>query len=155
MISTAELFRGEHMSALYVSLAMALAFCFGATAEASPSCAREDAIKAETEASTLTTWSAVFESYRRFRHCDDGAISEGYSNSVATLLASHWGQFESLRTLVKAHPPFEGFVLRHVDETMTSDQGTAIKENIRSKCPIGGQKLCKSIMKRFALLGFQ
>ena len=142
------------MSALYVSLAMAFAFCFGATAEASPTCTREDAIKAETEAATLITWPAVFESYGHYRHCDGGAISEGYSNSVATLLASRWDQFEQLRELVTAHPKFEGFVLRHLDQTMTSDQGKAIKENIRAKCPANGNALCKSIMKRFANLGF-
>jgi hypothetical protein len=153
MISISRKYRSVHLNAPTVLLVLALAFCFGFTAHASPTCTREEAIKAETEASTLTTWSAVFESYVRYRQCDDGAISEGYGNSVATLLASHWDQFEHLRKLVRAHPKFEGFVLRHVDQTMTSDQGKGIKENIHVKCPINGNELCKSIIKRFSAMG--
>jgi hypothetical protein len=150
MKSVAELSRVGRVSTLYVSLAVVIAFCFDTTASASQTCRREEAIKAETEASTLTTWPKVFESYGHYRHCDDGAISEGYSNSVATLLASHWDQFDELRSLVGAHPKFQAFVLRHVNETMTLDQGNSIKENVHLRCPANGKALCESIMARLS-----
>lgn len=47
------------------------------------------AMKAESEASTLETWQAVLALYKKYKHCDDGAIAEGYSSSIATLLAGH------------------------------------------------------------------
>lgn len=150
MISVAEFSRVGRSSTLCVSLAVAIAFCSDVAASASQTCTREEAIKAEAEASTLTTWPKVFESYGHYRHCDDGAISEGYSNSVATLLATHWDQFEELRALVRAHPRFQAFVLLHVNETMTLDQGKAIKENIRLRCPANGKGLCESIMTRLS-----
>jgi hypothetical protein len=50
-------------------------------------CSQEEAIQAETEASTLKDWTAVYISFKRFSHCDDAAISEGYSDAVGRLLA--------------------------------------------------------------------
>jgi hypothetical protein len=120
-----------------------------ATDAAPQKCTREQAIKAETEASSLKTWHEVFRSYECYGQCDDGAIGEGYSHSVATLLASRWDQIEELVLLVNADPKFEGFVLRHVDETMTGEQGKAIKENVRFKCPTAANGVCEAINKRF------
>lgn len=115
-------------------------------------CKREEAIAAETEASTLKTWPEVLRSYQRFAHCDDGAISEGYSSSVATLLADRWDSLEELNTLSRAHPRFQAFVLRHLDETMDQDQDKAIQRNVRDHCPKGAMKLCEAIRARFATL---
>lgn len=138
-----------------IQTAMAL-LVFGALlgAEAAPQkCTREDAIKAETSASTLKTWQDVYSSYRRYKQCDDGAISEGYSASVADLLATHWDRVGELAKLSNAHPDFERFVLRHIDETMTMDQGNAIKDNAGRKCPAGARHTCDSIRARFVELG--
>lgn len=108
-------------------------------------CTRQDAMRAETEADSLRTWEQVFAAYERYRQCDDGAIAEGYSASIAALLADRWDDLEELLTLTHAHPKFEIFVLRHVDVTMTLDQGKAIQENVRSRCPRGGSLLCAAI----------
>ena len=143
-----KLFRAGQPMWLYLLSAMATAFCFTAAASASETCTREQAIKAETEASTLATWSAVFESYVHYKYCDTGAIREGYSNSVATLLAAHWDQFAHLRKLTREHPQFLRFVLHHVDEAMTSNQAHVIRENVQSTCPVSGQSLCEAITKR-------
>ena len=111
-------------------------------------CLREDAIKAEMEASSLKNWPEIFSSYNKYWQCDDGAIAEGYSSSIATLLASHWDQFEELSALARKHSAFKKFVLRHIDATMTSDQGNAIRENLRSRCPADAKQLCKQITER-------
>jgi len=117
--------------------------------KASPqTCTREDAIRAETESSSLKTWRDVYASYKRYHQCDDGAISEGYSNSVATLLADHWDQLKDLNALGRKDPKFQAFVLHHVDEMMTATQSKAIKENVRSHCPQRSRHLCRLIEKR-------
>jgi hypothetical protein len=124
--------------------------CVLANAEraSTQTCTREDAIKAETEASSLRTWRDVYDSYKRYHQCDDGAISEGYSNSVATLLADNWDHIEELNALARKDSKFKAFVLRHVDELMTLSQSNAIKENVRSRCPAKSQHLCRSINGR-------
>jgi hypothetical protein len=117
-------------------------------------CPRDLAMKAESEASNLETWQAVFGSYKKYRQCDDGSIAEGYSSSIATLLADHWGDIDQLTRLSSQNAGFRKFVLRHIDETMSFDQAKAIKKNIAQKCPSGASKLCDEIRHRFSDAGF-
>jgi len=124
-------------------------------ASATPTCTREEARRAESEASSLRTWQQIFESHQRFRNCDDGAISEGYSGSVAELLANHWDQTEQLLSLPHAQPGFERFVIRHLDDMMTQDQDARIQNNVRHACPAQGVAFCSAVKKRFAELNSQ
>ena len=121
-------------------------------ANVSPSCAPDDARKAEAGASSLRTWQQIFNSYQRYRKCDDGAISEGYSSAVASLLAAHWDQNQDLLSLVKAHPEFERFVVRHLDDTMTQDQDVQIQNNVQRACPKQAAHFCAAVKRRFSEL---
>lgn len=112
-------------------------------------CPRSMAIKAMSEASALKTWGAVFKSYKRYKQCDDGAIAEGYSASVAELLANHWADVNDLVTLSNTDPDFGRFVLRHIDETMNEDQGESIKNNAMNNCSAKAMKICTEIQERF------
>jgi hypothetical protein len=132
---------------------LVLLLCSLVTSEAiANQCTREDAKKAEYGASTLSTWKQVFRSYRRYSGCDDGAISEGYSSSVAALLANRWDSLEDLMRLIKADGSFETFVLRHVDDTMSRDQDVIIRKNLRQRCPEDAAHFCLALAKRFAEL---
>jgi hypothetical protein len=113
-------------------------------------CTRQEAIRAESEADSLRTWGQVFGSYQRYRQCDDGAIAEGYSASIAALLADRWDHVKELIALINAHPQFEAFVLRHVDVTMSLDQSKAIQENVQARCPRAGERLCAAVGKALA-----
>lgn len=138
-----------------VVFSLGLVLGFSSCARAAPlKCTHDDAIKAETEASSLKTWGAVFSSYKRYQQCDDGAIAEGYSASVAYLLASRWTDTGTLVKLSNANPDFRRFVIKHVDETMNMDQGKSIKKNAATSCPAKAKKLCIAIQQRFAELGF-
>lgn len=122
---------------------------FSATA-APKKCTREDAMKAEVNSSSLETWRELYVHYRLYKQCDDGAISEGYSASVADLLTTRWNGIGEFIKLSNDHPDFKNFVLRHIDETMSQDQARAIKFNIKNNCPTGGKYICHFINDRFA-----
>jgi len=87
-------------------------------------------------------------SYEHYRHCDDGAVSEGYSNSRAVLPTEHWDQIGDFITIYRAHPKFEEFVLCHVDELMTQDQAKQLQRDAKSKCPTNASKLCARLENR-------
>jgi hypothetical protein len=138
-----------------VVFSIGLVLGFTSCARAAPTeCTRDDAIKAEAEASSLKTWSAVLGSYKRYKQCDDGAIAEGYSASVAYLLASRWADTETLVKQSNNDPEFLRFVIRHVDETMNINQGKSIKNSAATNCPANAKKLCGEIQRRFEELGF-
>lgn len=111
-------------------------------------CTQEEAMKAENAALDLNSWTEVFDSYRRYGHCDDGAIAEGYSDSVARLLSDNWPKVQELNRLCAHHESFERFVLRHVDELMSIDQARRIREQAKTQCPKEASRLCKAIIKR-------
>jgi len=111
-------------------------------------CTKEQAIRAETGASSLRTWPQVYESYKNFRQCDDGAIDEGYSDSIARLLSERWSTVDELHRLTSHNRGFERFVLRHVDELMSPTQAEMIHKNAEDHCPSNVRQLCGKVIDR-------
>lgn len=122
---------------------MAPLFCVAAKP-----CARGEAIRAETEASSLANWAEVHRSYKAFAQCDDGAISEGYSDSVARLLSVGGDSFGELNRLVEDDRGFERFILRHIDELMSPAQAQTILDDATLHCPLRAGQLCKAVVAR-------
>lgn len=108
-------------------------------------CSRKEAIQAETESSTLPDWDSVYKAFRRFAHCDSGAIGEGYSESVGRLLAKDWVHLERLRILSQRDKGFERFVIRHINETLPLDYLQQIIVNTRQYCPQNARRICDLI----------
>jgi len=109
------------------------------------SCTRDEAIRAEQESNRLNDWDSVYLSFQRFSHCDDGAISEGYSDSIGRLLSANWKDFPRLMTLTTEDKTFERFVIKHIDETVPKKLLDVITTNASNKCPAGGTRLCRLI----------
>lgn len=131
----------------YVPLAVAacLSISCSTISAQSPSCSREQAMMAEKEASTLSSWQEVLRSFHSFSACDDGAIAEGYSEAVSRLLAEYWSDAPVLMKLAKEDPYFAEFVVRHIDETVPKARLDMIRSNVRERCPVDGQELCAKL----------
>jgi len=121
---------------------------FALDSERKRQCTVQEAIRAEEQASTLKNWDEVYEAYRNFAHCDDGAISEGYSDSISRLLSEKWSSANRLIELTSRDGNFERFVLKHIDELMTPSQAVKIRENAETKCPTHADSLCQAISRR-------
>jgi len=129
------------------SITYAFLLLLGSAVAAEPrgTCSREEAIEAEQEAASLASWSALHDSFRRFRACDDGAIAEGYSDSVTTLLDTNWSSLQALANLSSSDPSFLDFVLKHIDLSVPTDRLKRISRQARSECPPGLAELCAKI----------
>jgi hypothetical protein len=128
---------------------LGLLACVTTSAGGSEKCSREAAISAETQAAA-ETWPELYQSFRRYAHCDDGAVAEVFSSSVALLLAEHWDAIDKLTDLAKAHPSFGRFVLRHIDVTMSLSQAETIRGNATDRCPEASKGTCERILKRMS-----
>lgn len=109
------------------------------------SCSDAEETKAEKEVDSLKSWDQVYESYKRFEQCDDGAVAEGYSDAVGKLLANDWEHFARLVKLAKTDRTFARFVIRHVDESLTGDTRQKISKNARTRCPADANSMCSLI----------
>jgi hypothetical protein len=110
-------------------------------------CTQAEATQAEKEADSLRDWDQVYRSYKKFSQCDDGAIAEGYSDSVTKLLADDWKSFNRFVALANRNGDFRDFVLKHIDESVPADRLAKIVSNARSECPGGGRPLCALVAK--------
>ena len=125
----------------------ALVFALAPVGASAAECTKAQAMAAENEASTLKSWAAVHRSFRSYAHCDDGAIGEGYSESVTLLLANRWNTLPSLAKLVAHDPQFQKFVDRHINDTVPRERLAKIASNAQRHCPQRHLALCGQILK--------
>jgi len=107
-------------------------------------CTRKEAMGAEKNASNIRTWAEYYESYKKFGHCDDGSIAEGYSWSTMKLLKDNWDKIHEFKELSK-DMDFQKFVYLHINETYSEEELNGIKVNCQKKCPVKHTTICKEI----------
>lgn len=120
----------------------------GAYAPAAPGCPTDTARRAESQADRLRSWNALYNSFESYRQCDDGAIAEGYSESVARILVDHWNTLADFARLQAGNAGFRAFVLRHIDATLDNDDLYKIRRKASAECPVGLGKLCADVKKQ-------
>ncbi|MDO8283346.1 MAG: hypothetical protein Q7U10_12125 [Thermodesulfovibrionia bacterium] len=110
-------------------------------------CTPEDAMKAEDSAYGLKGWKEIYDSFIQFSHCDDGAIAEGFSDSIVTMLAYRWDEVLTLKKLAGADSKFLTFTIRHIDATTSIDDLRQVVDNAISYCPAESTTLCDEIKR--------
>lgn len=113
-----------------------------------PGCDNAMASRAEDEVDYLKTWEQIYDSFKRYSACDDGAIAEGYSDAVVKVLAHRWDQLPKLRTLVDRDSRFREFVFMHIDATTGEGDLDRVVANASRHCPQGDGQLCSTIRQR-------
>jgi hypothetical protein len=111
-------------------------------------CNSTEAQHAEMEAGTVRSWDALHKLYKSYRHCDDGAIAEGFSESVARILVDHWDTLLRLAEITAKAAPFQRFVLLHVDSTLDTNDLKTISRNAKTKCPSELRTICAELKKK-------
>jgi hypothetical protein len=115
------------------------------SAQSSRKCTDEEAAQADKNLDQLIDWVRVYREFKRFGHCDDGALSEGWSDAIVKLLTKRWDTFPRLARLTATDKRFEAFVLRHVDELMSPDEALLIIKNSKTRCPSAARRLCRKL----------
>ncbi len=110
----------------------------------------KEPILAEEQADALKSWDEVYRSFKAFAQYDDGAIAEGYSDSISRLLSDDWNSVSQLNQWIAENKNFEKFVFKHIDELMTPDQAKKIRDNAETLCPKDAGRLCKAICDRLS-----
>ena len=110
------------------------------TATAKPNCSAKMYDRADASLkSAARNWRSLMNHRKAFATCDDGALGEGYSDAVVTLLANRWGQFDEFASLSRRNPAFRRWAIRHIDSTASSDDLKKVARNA-AKCAGGTNK---------------
>jgi hypothetical protein len=108
-------------------------------------CTTDDARTAESVVPTADSWNVLHDHYKRYSQCDDGAISEGFSESVTRLLSDDWQDISQLSVIIKSDPSFREFVIHHVDETVPAKRLSQIAENVDKQCLLSMRSFCSEL----------
>jgi hypothetical protein len=111
-------------------------------------CSDVEGLRALREAAMLRSWDALYTSYKSYRQGDDGAIGEGYSESVARILVDHWNTLPQLARIARKGAEFRAFVIGHVDATLNMEDVEKIGKNAKTQCPAGLRTVCNDLAKR-------
>jgi len=134
---------------IYRSLAISvfvLLVCRAASAQ-TQTCSSAEAKRALTEAGELRTWEVLHTSYHLYHNCDDGAIAEGYSESVARILVDRWRTLPRLAELTKSDPRFWKFVLKHIDSTLDTKDLKRMRSMAKTQCPSALHSVCTNLTR--------
>ncbi len=96
----------------------------------------------------LRSWDMLYASYKSYRQCDDGAISEGYSESVARILVDQWSTLSRFAELTEKDIEFRAFVIEHVDATLNLDDAKKIKKVADTECTAELITLCSDLAEQ-------
>jgi hypothetical protein len=129
-----------------IALISVTSVCSIAYAQNAP-CSNLQGNRAMAEADTLRTWDALYKSYAAYRACDDGAIAEGYSESVARIFVDHWETLPRLISLTKTDLRFRKFVLRHINASDDSGDLEKIRLNSTKHCAAEFSGACAEIAR--------
>src|SRR5436309_3306206 len=133
------------MLKILICVTLILATVLAAPAQ-KKSCSNSEREQVEKEAVTLRTWDALYQSFRQFRDCmDDADAQEGYSESVARILADHCEMLPRLTYLIKKDSQFGNFV--GLDATMSMADVRKIKEDAIHHCPRDLSALCTKLKR--------
>ena len=116
-------------------------------------CTKEEAQSAEAIAALVKSWGELHQYFKRYAHCDDGAIAEGFSESITLLLAEHWGTLRQLKPMVTSDVAFRKFIIWHIDETVPAERLKQIAKNAGNRCPRNLKDLCHDIQVAASQIG--
>jgi hypothetical protein len=108
-------------------------------------CSNQQSSSALDVADSLRSWDALHKSFLKYGNCDDGAIAEGFSESVARIFVEHWETLPRLSELSKKDAGFYRFAMKHVDATLNVDDLVKIKEDATRHCPSGLSNICREL----------
>jgi hypothetical protein len=118
--------------------------CWHAEAKGA-TCTKKEAIQAENSVSMLDDWDGIYKTFKKFRHCDDGAIAEGFSEVVVRMFADRWSDMRAFVQLASSDKDFCVFVRRHIDATVARHDIEKIIKNCNNLCPESALSTCTMI----------
>jgi hypothetical protein len=108
-------------------------------------CTQLEGYASETVTDYLDSWKNMHLAYKQFKHCDDGAVGEGFSDAAARLMANHWADLAQGRPILTADPDFEAWTIRHLDDTDNYDDLQKIDHLAQTACPIDATEFCGKV----------
>jgi hypothetical protein len=111
-------------------------------------CTTMEAFAAESVMDYLDSWREVYNAFKQFGYCDDGAIAEGFDDVISKLWAENWNSLPEMIKCMRKDNDFKKFVEKRIgSEVIPFDRWVTIVSNAKSHCPDAAKEFCQRIIK--------
>ena len=111
-------------------------------------CTKKQEREIEAKAAYFKTWDEVYSAWEAFRQCDDGAIAEGFSESITMILSTQWTEKGKLINLIEKHPNFEKFIIKHINKSVPYDRLSKLGHMAKMRCVDSTHDFCMKILDK-------
>jgi len=89
--------------------------------------------------------ATLHDAFLAFGGCDDGGVSELFTEAVTRMLALQWASVSQLQSLAATDPRFKQFIFKHIDATTPLETLRRISFNAQRHCPDRSQAFCEEL----------
>ena len=107
-------------------------------------CTKADVANAEKAIERSNNWNQLYRSWQDYRHCDTGAVADGYTDSLMRLMVE-WKGVDTLAAAMQKDPEFKEWVLARLKSPAAKDDQPTIYSRAMSSCPKAMDALCAEI----------
>lgn len=127
-----------------IALASVLVAFAAASPAADRTCTKADAAAAEKAVERVNNWAQLYKSWQDYRHCDTGAVAEGYTDALLRLLVE-WKDVGALAASMKKDADFAQWVHARLKSPAAKDDQPAVYSRVKASCPAGLDSFCAEI----------
>jgi hypothetical protein len=126
-----------------LSLFPMMVWCAAVHAADKP-CSPADAAVAEKAIDRVVTWGNLHKAYQDYKHCDKGAVAEGYTEALLRLTVE-WKNVNAFADAVNKDAGFKDFVRTHLQSPAAKDDADSVYSRTRNQCPKGLDGFCTEL----------
>ncbi|HEX7466044.1 MAG TPA: hypothetical protein VF309_05340 [Usitatibacter sp.] len=134
------------MSFLRVALASA-GLALGAASiacAADKPCTKADAVNGEKAIERANNWSQLYKTWQDYRHCDTGAVADGYTDSLMRLMVE-WKSVDALAAAMEKDPAFKEWIYARLKSPAAKDDQPAVYSRAMASCPKAMDAFCAEL----------
>jgi len=122
---------------------LGVGLAFAASAAAQKPCSKAESANAGKAIDRVVSWATLQKTWKDFRHCDEGPVSEQFTEAVLRLVID-WKGIDQLANGMK-DPDYRAFVVAHLKSPEAKADAPDVYARAKKHCPKGLDDFCKDI----------
>lgn len=114
-------------------------------AHAQKECSKAEAAAAEKAVDRVTTYATLSKAWKDYRHCDKGAVEEGFTDAILRLMVE-WKNVEAV-ALDMRDPEYKKFIHSHLQSEAAKEDRESIYSRAKGSCPLTQGAFCAELME--------
>lgn len=124
-------------------LVLACVLALSPALAAAQACPKSTAGLAEKAIDRVSTWPQMHKAFKDFRQCDEGPVSEVFTETFVRLLVD-WKNVDQLVTAA-GDPDFKAFMFKHLQSPAAKDDAPSVYSRARANCPAAHKEFCDEL----------